>query len=178
MEITESKIKGCFLIKNSTFSDNRGWFYTPYIKEKFEQAIGEEVNWIQDNQSYSKKGVIRGIHFQREPYAQSKLVRCSYGLVKDVVVDLRPDSPTYGKWVAFKLSGKNGHSVYVPKGCGHGFSVLSKEAVLDYKVDNYWNKESEGGILYNDKTLDIDWEVDIPIVSDKDKKLGALSSVG
>lgn len=171
MEIVETKINGCFLIKNRVFSDERGSFLSPYVQKDLEDQLGIKFNWVQDNQSYSKRGVIRGIHFQEYPHAQTKFVRCSYGLVKDVVVDLRRDSPTYGKHESFYLSHKNGYCVYIPKGCGHGFSTLSKEAIFCYKVDAYWNKQSENGIVYNDKTLSIDWEVSEEIVSDKDKKL-------
>jgi len=174
MEIIETKIKGCFLIKNEVFSDDRGRFFSPYVQKILEEIVGEPINWVQDNQSYSKKNVVRGIHFQKEPHAQAKFVRCSYGLVKDVVVDLRKESATYGQFESFYLSGENGLCVYIPKGCGHGFSTLSKEAVFDYKVDQYWNRLSESGIIYNDKNLNIDWEVDNPIISKKDLELPNL----
>lgn len=175
MEITKTKIEGCYIIKSPVFSDERGHFLSPYLRDKINDVLGEEPIWVQDNQSYSKRGVIRGIHYQKEPYAQAKLVRCAYGLVKDIIVDLRKDSLTFGKHVSVYLSSKNGLSAYIPRGCGHGFSTLSDESVFDYKVDNYWNKESESGIIYNDETLAIDWEVTNEIVSNKDKLLPKFS---
>jgi dTDP-4-dehydrorhamnose 3,5-epimerase len=176
-KIEKTKIKDCVVITPQNFKDERGYFSTPYVKEVFAASlkltIGEEVEFVQDNESFSTNKVIRGIHFQQGEWAQSKLVRCSYGLVRDVIVDLRHDSETYGKHITIDLSDKNGRMVFVPKGCGHGFSVLSNEAIFNYKVDNYYNKESEGGIVYNDPTLNIDWGFDtfFAKVSDKDKKL-------
>jgi dTDP-4-dehydrorhamnose 3,5-epimerase len=176
-KIEKTKIKDCVVITPQIFKDERGYFSTPYVKEVFDDTlkltIGYSVDFIQDNESFSSQNVIRGIHFQQGELAQSKLVRCSYGLVRDVIVDLRHDSPTYGKHVTVDLSDKNGKMVFVPKGCGHGFSVLSTNAIFNYKVDNYYNKDSEGGIVYNDDFLNIDWGVDtfFAKVSDKDKKL-------
>ena len=176
-KIEKTKIKDCFIIKPQIYKDERGYFSTPYIKNVFEDVlrstIGHNITFVQDNESFSTHKVIRGIHFQQGEWAQSKLVRCSYGLVRDVIVDLRHDSETYGKHITIDLSDKNGKMVFVPKGCGHGFSVLSTEAVFNYKVDNYYNKDSEGGIVYNDPTLNIDWGFDnrLAKVSDKDKKL-------
>lgn len=176
-KIENTKIKGCFILKPEIYKDERGYFSTPFVKgvidDVFEQILGEKIEFVQDNESLSKYGVIRGIHFQQGEWAQSKLVRCSYGLVRDVIVDLRHDSPTYGKHITVDLSDKNAKMVFVPKGCGHGFSVLSVGAIFNYKVDNYYNKESEGGIIYNDPTLNIDWglnDIDIK-VSHKDKQL-------
>lgn len=175
--IETTKIKECVIITPEIYKDERGYFSTPFVKEVFDDslknAIGYNVDFIQDNESFSTNKVIRGIHFQQEEWAQSKLVRCSYGLVRDVIVDLRHDSETYGKHITIDLSDKNGRMVFVPKGCGHGFSVLSNEAIFNYKVDNYYNKDSEGGIVYNDPTLNIDWGFDtfFAKVSDKDKKL-------
>lgn len=173
----KTKIKDCFIIKPQIYKDERGYFSTPYVKDLFQKALilnlGHTIDFVQDNESFSNYGVVRGIHFQQGEWAQSKLVRCSYGLVRDVIVDLRHDSNTYGKHITVDLSDKNGKMVFVPKGCGHGFSVLSKVAVFNYKVDNYYNKESEGGIVYNDPMLNIDWGIDAFYVkvSDKDKKL-------
>lgn len=175
--LEKTKIDGCFIIKPEIYKDERGYFSTPFVKEAFEDVLkltlGHNITFLQDNESFSKKNVIRGIHFQHGEHAQSKLVRCSYGLVRDVIVDLRHESKTYGKHITIDLSDKNGKMVFVPKGCGHGFSVLSSEAIFTYKVDNYYNKESEGGIVYNDPTLNIDWGIEpiYSIVSDKDKKL-------
>lgn len=176
-KIETTKIKGCVIITPEIYKDERGYFSTPFVKEVFDDslktAIGYNVNFIQDNESFSTNKVIRGIHFQQGEWAQSKLVRCSYGLVRDVIVDLRHDSETYGKHITVDLSSKNGKMVFVPKGCGHGFSVLSNEAMFNYKVDNYHDKDSEGGIVYNDPTLNIDWGFNtfFAKVSDKDKKL-------
>ena len=175
--IEKTKIKDCLVIKPQVFKDGRGYFSTPFVKNVLEdsikQVIGQDIEFVQDNESFSTKNVIRGIHFQQGEWAQSKLVRCSFGLVRDVIVDLRHDSETYGKHITIDLSDKNAKMVFVPKGCGHGFSVLSASAVFNYKVDNYYNKDSEGGIVYNDPTLNIDWGFDnfFAIVSDKDRKL-------
>ncbi len=175
--LEKTKIDGCFIVKPEIYKDDRGYFSTPYVKEVFEEVLkltlGHNITFLQDNESFSKRNVIRGIHFQTGESAQSKLVRCSYGLVRDVIVDLRKESKTYGKHITIDLSDKNGKMVFVPKGCGHGFSVLSDGAIFNYKVDNYYDKESEGGIVYNDETLNIDWGIEpiYAIVSDKDKKL-------
>ena len=175
--LEKTKIKDCFIVKPEIYKDERGYFSTPYVKDVFEDVLkltlGHNITFVQDNESFSTEKVIRGIHFQQGESAQSKLVRCSYGLVRDVIVDLRHDSETYGKHITVDLSDKNGKMVFVPKGCGHGFSVLSKEAIFNYKVDNYYDKDSEGGIVYNDPTLNIDWGFDtfFAKVSDKDKKL-------
>ena len=176
-KVEKTKIKDCFIVKPEIYKDERGYFSTPYVKDVFEDVLkvtlGHNITFVQDNESFSTEKVIRGIHFQQGESAQSKLVRCSYGLVRDVIVDLRHDSETYGKHITVDLSDKNGKMVFVPKGCGHGFSVLSKEAIFNYKVDNYYDKDSEGGIVYNDPTLNIDWGFDtfFAKVSDKDKKL-------
>lgn len=176
-KLEKTKIKDCFIVKPEIYKDERGYFSTPYVKDVFEDVLkltlGHNITFVQDNESFSTEKVIRGIHFQQGESAQSKLVRCSYGLVRDVIVDLRHDSETYGKHITVDLSDKNGKMVFVPKGCGHGFSVLSKQAIFNYKVDNYYDKDSEGGIVYNDPTLNIDWGFDNALakVSDKDKKL-------
>lgn len=176
-KLEKTKIKDCFIVKPEIYKDERGYFSTPYVKDVFEDVLkltlGHNITFVQDNESFSTYRVIRGIHFQQGESAQSKLVRCSYGLVRDVIVDLRHDSETYGKHITVDLSDKNGKMVFVPKGCGHGFSVLSKQAIFNYKVDNYYDKDSEGGIVYNDPTLSIDWGFDTALakVSDKDKKL-------
>jgi len=134
--LEKTKIDGCFIVKPEIYKDERGYFSSPFVKEVFEDVLkvtlGHNITFLQDNESFSKKNVIRGIHFQQEEFAQSKLVRCSYGLVRDVIVDLRHDSKTYGKHITIDLSDKNGKMVFVPKGCGHGFSVLSDGAVFNY----------------------------------------------
>jgi dTDP-4-dehydrorhamnose 3,5-epimerase len=170
--IEKTKIDGCLIIKNIPFSDDRGNFNVPFNLE-FYQKLLPEITFVQDNQSYSKYGVVRGLHYQKYPYEQSKLVRCSYGMVRDVIVDLRMESITYGEVVSVDLSGENAVMVFIPKGCAHGFSVLSTEAVFEYKVDAPYNKDADSGIVWDDETLDIDWGIlsnDV-IVSDKDKVL-------
>jgi dTDP-4-dehydrorhamnose 3,5-epimerase len=170
--IEKTKIDGCLIIKNIPFSDDRGYFNVPFNLE-FYQKLLPEITFVQDNQSYSKYGVVRGLHYQKYPYEQSKLVRCSYGMVRDVIVDLRMESITYGEVVSVDLSGENAVMVFIPKGCAHGFSVLSTEAVFEYKVDAPYNKDADSGIVWDDETLDIDWGIlsnDV-IVSDKDKVL-------
>ena len=170
--IEKTKIDGCLIIKNIPFSDDRGYFNVPFNLE-FYQKLLPEITFVQDNQSYSKYGVVRGLHYQKYPYEQSKLVRCSYGMVRDVIVDLRMESITYGEVVSVDLSGENAVMVFIPKGCAHGFSVLSNEAVFEYKVDAPYNKDADSGIVWDDETLDIDWGIlsKNVIVSDKDKVL-------
>jgi dTDP-4-dehydrorhamnose 3,5-epimerase len=170
MTIKQTNILGCLIIKNNVFTDERGYFNVPFSVD-----IEDKLNtkFVQDNQSYSIKNTVRGIHFQTNPFSQAKLVRCSFGKVRDVIVDLRKDSPTYGQHITVDLEGGDGISVFVPRGCGHGFSVLSDGAIFEYKVDNPYSKENEGGIIWNDPTLNIDWGVSEKdaIVSDKDKEL-------
>lgn len=175
MIFTETKLKGCFVIEPKVFEDDRGYFFESYNKKTF-NSIGESVNFVQDNQSYSKYGVIRGIHYQVGDYAQAKLVRVLNGTVLDVAVDLRSDSPTFGEHVAVELSQENKKQLFVPRGFGHGFSVLSETAHFFYKCDNYYNKESEGGIVYNDSSIGIDWKLpnNCIEVSNKDLALPSL----
>jgi dTDP-4-dehydrorhamnose 3,5-epimerase len=170
--IEKTKIEGCYIIKPHIFIDDRGSFTVPYNKDYFDDLL-PDVEFIQDNQSYSTYGVIRGIHFQKYPYEQSKLVRCVYGKVRDVVVDFRVDSVTYLQHISVDISSDNGVMLFIPKGCGHGFSVVSDEAVFEYKVDTPYNKDADGGIIWKDTTLGIDWGVDVDkvIVSEKDKQL-------
>jgi dTDP-4-dehydrorhamnose 3,5-epimerase len=173
------EIDGCFLITFKKFYDERGYFSVPFNRDEFNEGVGMEVNFIQDNLSYSSKNVIRGLHFQTGDYEQSKLVTCTYGHVLDVVVDIRKDSPTYGKHISVDLGECFNRLLFVPKGCAHGFSVMSDYALFQYKVDNVYNKESEGGIIFNDKTLNIDWYIsDIDaIVSEKDRELPTFLSL-
>ncbi|NIK90879.1 dTDP-4-dehydrorhamnose 3,5-epimerase [Mangrovimonas sp. CR14] len=158
MIVKETKLKGCFVIEPKIFEDERGYFFESFNQDKFNQAIGTEVNFIQDNESLSSKGVLRGLHFQKGSFAQAKLVRVIQGEVLDVAVDLRINSETFGKHISERLSGENKKQFFVPRGFAHGFVVLSDTAIFSYKCDNYYNKESEGGIIYNDKSLNIDWE--------------------
>lgn len=177
MQVQETKLKGCFIIEPQVFKDNRGYFFESFNEQKFEAATGHNGHFVQDNQSSSSYGVIRGLHLQKGEHAQAKLVRALEGKVLDVAVDLRPGSPTYGEWVAVELSAENNRQLYVPRGFGHGFSVLSEHAVFAYKCDNGYNKEAEGGVSYNDTTLNIDWQIPAgkEIISEKDSLLRPFS---
>lgn len=178
MEFTKTNIEGCYIITYNTFHDERGYFAVPYNKDEFNNKLGYEVDFIQDNLSYSHSGTIRGLHFQKGEYSQSKLVTCTQGRVLDVAVDIRKDSPTYGNIVRVELGWTLNKLLFVPKGCAHGFSVLSGMATFQYKVDNPYNKESEGGIIYNDPTLKIDWGIVVqPRVSEKDLELPTFLSL-
>lgn len=171
MEIVETPIKDCFLIKNTLFRDDRGYFFESFNQEKFSRLTGWKGQFVQDNQSESTYGVVRGLHFQQGEHAQAKLVRAIRGNIIDVVVDLRPDSPSYGKVFSVVLNDGNEHQLFIPRGCAHGFSVISPTATFFYKCDNFYNKASEGGLNPLDETLNIDWNLapaDI-ILSEKDK---------
>lgn len=172
MPFITTEIPGLLLFEPTVYEDDRGCFFESYNEKLFkEQGIGS--TWVQDNQSTSKYGVIRGLHCQLPPFAQSKLVRVNRGKILDVVVDLRKGSPTFGKTFSKVLSAKNRRAVFVPKGFAHGFAVLSKRADVMYKCDAFYNKESETGIIYNDAELSIDWKLppETVIVSGKDKEL-------
>ena len=179
MQIEETKLKGCFIIEPKIFGDDRGCFFESYKQDVFEKAIGYKVNFIQDNQSLSSYGVLRGLHFQKGEFAQAKLVRVLKGTVLDVAVDIRLDSPTYGQHVALELSAENKKQFFVPRGFAHGFIVLSETAEFFYKVDNIYSPNHEGGILFNDKDLDIDWKVPLDSIqlSDKDKVLSTINEL-
>jgi len=170
MKVTEAKLKGCFIIEPTVFKDSRGYFFESFNEQNFEKLTGQNGHFVQDNQSTSTYGVIRGLHFQTGDFAQAKLVRVLEGKVLDVAVDIRPDSETYGEWVSVELSKENNLQLYVPRGFAHGFSVLSERAVFAYKCDNVYNKESEGGLRYDDPTLNINWGIpaDKMNISDKD----------
>ena len=170
MKVSKTEIDGVFIIEPMVFEDERGYFFESYNKDKLKEQ-GIDYDFIQDNQSKSKYGTIRGIHFQKGEYAQAKLVRVLEGTVLDIAVDLRKDSPTFGKHVAVELSADNRRQLMIPRGFGHGFSVLSDTAVFAYKCDNVYNKSAEGGLRYNDPKLGIDWKIDTDkaILSDKDK---------
>ncbi|WP_456867488.1 dTDP-4-dehydrorhamnose 3,5-epimerase [Galbibacter sp. BG1] len=173
MKITETKLKGCFIIEPRLFQDERGYFFESFNKNQFKEAIGEEVNFVQDNQSLSKRGAVRALHYQVGAYAQAKLVRVLQGKVLDVAVDIRKDSATFGEHVVLELSAENKKQLFIPRGFAHGFVALSETAEFFYKCDNFYNKEAEGGIIYNDKTLNIDWQIpDSEVVlSEKDRQL-------
>ena len=172
MEVIKTDFPGLIIIKPHIFEDNRGYFFESYNKDKIGTVI-ENTAFVQDNQSKSAFGTIRGLHYQLEPYAQSKLIRVLQGKILDVVVDIREKSPTYGKHYSIELSCENKQQLFIPKGFAHGFSVLSETAVVFYKTDQFYNPESERGINYNDKNLKIDWGINIKnaIISSKDKIL-------
>jgi len=177
MKFIQTEIEGCYIIEYNTFEDDRGYFGVTFNEDEFNQNVGYDVKFIQDNMSYSHYGVVRGLHFQRGEYAQSKLVTCTQGVVLDVAVDIRENSPTYKNVVKVELGWDKKRLLFVPRGCAHGFSVISPMATFQYKVDNYYNKQSEGGIIYNDPTFNIDWRVNQPIVSEKDLELPTFLSL-
>ena len=172
MNIIKTDFPGLAIIEPKVFGDERGYFYESYNEKVMVQA-GIHTIFKQDNQSFSKYGVIRGLHFQLNPHSQTKLIRVIEGAIYDVVLDLRKDSPTFGKWFGIDLSAENKRQLYIPKGFAHGFSVLSPQTIILYKCDNFYNPQFEGGILYNDPALAIDWKIDPDkaTVSDKDKIL-------
>ena len=173
MIVKETFLKGCFVITPKVFADERGYFFESFNKNKFEQLTGTSVNFIQDNQSKSSRGVLRGLHFQKGEFAQAKLVRVIKGKVLDVCVDIRKKSPTYGKHFSIILDGVENKQLFVPRGFAHGFLVLEDNTIFSYKCDNLYNKESEAGIIYNDDSLSIDWGFpkEELILSEKDIKL-------
>ena len=172
MEVTKTHIEGVVIIEPRVIGDERGYFMESFSERDFSAQTGVDIHFVQDNESCSKKGVLRGLHFQREPHAQAKLVRVVQGRVLDVAVDIRPESPTFGKYVATELSGTNKRQMFIPKGFAHGFSVLSEEAVFQYKCDDYYAPETEGAVAWNDPELNIDWRIpaDMMILSEKDKR--------
>lgn len=179
MKIIETEIQGLFIIEPDVYGDSRGYFFESFNKRRFEEQTGINVDFVQDNESRSTYGVVRGLHFQRPPHAQAKLVRVVSGRVLDVAVDLREGSPTYGRHVAVELSGENHRQVFIPKGFAHGFSVLSEEAVFQYKCDDYYAPETEGAVAWDDPDIAIDWRIpaDYMILSEKDKKHPRLSEL-
>lgn len=176
MKIKETPLKNCYLIEPTIFEDERGYFYEKFNEQKFEELTGLNGHFVQDNISKSSYGVLRGVHLQKGEHAQAKLVSCLEGKVWDVAVDLRKDSPTFGKWFGTKLTPENKLQLYIPRGFGHGFSVLSETAIFAYKCDNFYHKDSEGSVIYNDKDLNIDWKLpfDKIILSEKDMSLPAF----
>ncbi|MEL6918882.1 MAG: dTDP-4-dehydrorhamnose 3,5-epimerase [Bacteroidota bacterium] len=173
MEVKNTRIEGCFTIKPKVFKDDRGHFFESFNQKHFETAIGREVHFVQDNQSFSSRGVLRGLHFQQGDFAQAKLVRVLSGEVLDIAVDLRQNSATYGNVISILLSDTNNTQVFIPRGCAHGFITLSKNAIFSYKCDNYYDQSSESGLLYNDDFFNIDWQIpeEEMIISEKDKLL-------
>ncbi|MBR4311878.1 MAG: dTDP-4-dehydrorhamnose 3,5-epimerase [Bacteroidaceae bacterium] len=171
MEVIKTAIEGVVIIESKIFKDSRGYFFESFSQREFEEKV-RKINFVQDNESMSTYGVIRGLHFQHPPFAQSKLVRCVKGKVLDVAVDIRKGSPTYGQHVAVELSEDNHRQVFIPRGFAHGFAVLSDTAVFHYKCDNFYAPEADGGISIKDSSLGIDWQipVDKAILSAKDIK--------
>lgn len=176
MEVIKTDIEGVVIVEPHIFKDARGYFFESYSKREFDEKV-RPVDFVQDNESMSTKGVMRGLHFQRPPYAQSKLVRCVKGCVLDVAVDIRKGSHTYGRHVAVELSEDNHRQFFVPRGFAHGFAVLSDIAVFQYKCDNYYHPEADGGISIADDSLGIDWQIDpaSAILSEKDLRHALLN---
>lgn len=171
MEIIKTKLDGVVIIEPKIFRDSRGYFFESFSQREFEEKVCK-INFVQDNESMSSYGVMRGLHFQRPPFTQAKLVRCVKGAVLDVAVDIRKDSPTYGQHVAVELSEDNHYQMFIPHGFAHGFSVLSETAIFQYKCDQFYHPESDAGISILDKSLEIDWRIptDKAILSDKDTR--------
>ena len=178
MNLIKTNIDGLVILKPIIYSDQRGSFMESFNQKSINKLIGN-INFVQDNESESTKGVLRGLHFQNPPYAQSKLVRCLKGIVLDVALDLRKKSKTYGLFESVVLSCENNEQLFIPKGFAHGFVVLSETAILSYKVDNYYNPNSESGVLWSDFDLNIDWKTNKKeiIVSEKDKSLPAFKNI-
>jgi dTDP-4-dehydrorhamnose 3,5-epimerase len=178
MNTKETKLRDCFIIEPLIFSDKRGYFFESFNQDKFNKLTGLNISFVQDNESFSTKGVLRGLHYQVGDYAQAKLVRVIKGRVLDVAVDLRKDSKTFGEHVSVELSEENKAQLFVPRGFAHGFVVLSDTAIFSYKCDNYYHKPSEGGIIYNDPALNIDWGLpeNSLIVSEKDLVLSTIDN--
>lgn len=176
MDIIKTEIEGVVILEPKVFKDARGYFFESYSKREFDEKVAP-VDFVQDNESCSSKGVMRGLHFQRPPYTQAKLVRCVKGAVLDVAVDLRKDSPTFGRHVAVELTEDNHRQFFIPKGFAHGFAVLSDVAVFQYKCDEFYHPEADGGISILDESLGIDWRIDPAeaILSEKDTKHPLLS---
>ncbi len=175
MTVNRFDIEGLLLIKPTVFSDERGAFYETYARTKY-SALGIPEIFLQDNESISKKNVLRGLHFQSPPYDQGKLVRVIKGAALDVAVDIRKQSPTYGKYIMVELSEENKFQFWIPSGFAHGFLALADETIFSYKCTNLYNKESESGLLWNDKDINIQWNIENPIVSEKDIQLTSFDS--
>lgn len=177
MQAEQTPLEGCFLIHNTLFNDDRGYFFESFHSQKFYKQTGVNAAFVQDNQSHSVKGVLRGLHFQKGEFAQAKLVRVLKGEVLDVAVDLRKSSPTFGQYHSVVLSETSHTQLYIPRGFAHGFLVLSDEVDFFYKCDNLYNKASEGGIIYNDPQINIDWQMQSEelIISSKDLALPRLN---
>lgn len=171
MNLIQTPFEGLLILEPRVFGDERGYFFESFNEKVFTEATGFRHRFVQDNQARSSRNVLRGLHYQNEPIAQSKLIRCLQGAIWDVVVDLRKNSKTYGQWYGVELTEENKRQFLIPRGFAHGYSVLSETAEVFYKCDNFYSREHEGGVLYNDPALKIDWKIDLTqaIVSDKDK---------
>lgn len=171
MNVTKTPLEGLLIVEPRILNDERGYFFESFNAKAFEAATGIKTGFVQDNQARSTKNVLRGLHYQNNPTAQTKLVRALEGAIWDVAVDVRKDSPTYGQWFGIELSAENKRQLYVPKGFAHGYSVLTDTAEVFYKCDDFYNKESEGGVYFADEAIGIDWKIDIKdaIVSEKDQ---------
>ena len=178
MTIRDTPLKDVYIIEPEVFKDDRGYFFESYNQEKTKNTILESYNWVQENESKSTKGVLRGLHFQKGNFSQAKLVRVILGEVFDVAVDLRKDSPSFGKWYGVTLSEENKHQFLIPRGFAHGFLVLSDEAIFSYKCDNFYAPEYDSGIKYDDQTLKIDWPLDTDsyLLSQKDQQLNTFEN--
>lgn len=177
MNISNTKIEGLIIIEPRIFPDDRGYFFESYSEKKYQEA-GINASFVQDNQSFSQKGALRGLHGQANPFAQGKLVRVLQGRVLDVAVDIRKNSPTFGEYVTIELSGENHKQFWIPPGFLHGFLTLEDDTIFTYKVDNYYDKASEIGVLWNDPTINIDWQTDLSnvILSPKDEILPSFET--
>jgi len=177
MEFISTKLQGCYIIKPKVIHDQRGYFMESFNEKTFCEGVDQQVHFVQDNQSFSTKNVLRGLHYQTQIHAQAKLVRVLSGEVLDVAVDIRPESETFGQYLSVLLSAENQKQFFIPRGFAHGFLVLSESATFFYKCDNFYNKESEGGIFYNDPAIAIDWQLpmDQLLISEKDTILPNLS---
>ncbi len=179
MKIIRTEIPDVLIFEPKVFGDSRGFFFESFNKKIFDEAVNRNVEFVQDNHSLSTKGVLRGLHYQIEPFAQGKLVRCIEGEVYDVAVDIRDDSPTYGKWVGVNLSADNHRQLWIPEGFAHGFLTLSERAQFAYKTTNYYHPQSDRGIIWNDPDINIQWpSIDITInLSEKDKVQPSLKNI-
>lgn len=178
MNVIKTDIDGLVIIEPRVFGDSRGYFFESFSERDFKREVAD-VDFVQDNESKSSYGVVRGLHFQKPPYAQAKLVRVVKGKVLDVAVDLRKESPTFGRYVAMELSEENHRQMFIPRGFAHGFSVLSEEVIFQYKCDNYYAPQSEGAVAWDDPDLDIDWKIPAEkvLLSEKDKKHPRLKDI-
>ena len=179
MRIVETLLPGVLIIEPDVFGDDRGYFYESFNEKRFHEQIGITINFIQDNESKSKYGVVRGLHFQKGEFAQAKLVHVAKGRIIDVAVDIRKESPTFGKYVATELSDSNHRLLFIPRGYAHGFSVLSEEVIFQYKCDNYYQPQAEGGVLWSDPDIGINWQLPLSDItlSEKDKKHPLLKDI-